>query len=266
MTQSKPNPVLGVIERLIAPDGCPWDREQTPQSLCDYLIEETFELVEAIRSNDMEEVEEELGDVFFLLFFVATLYARNGRTDIEQIWEKNAAKMIKRHPHVFDDLEVKNREQLLKNWERIKTAEKSQPHEDKAPGVFDSLPRSLPPLLKAYRINSKAARVGFTWESDEAQETALQSEWEEWLTAKATGTPEEMEMEFGDYIFTLAEYGRRKGIKANAALHHANSKFLRRFSGMERLARQNGKDVRELDLDAMNELWIAVKRDESSSG
>lgn len=273
--------VMDVIDSLLAPGGCPWDRQQTPKSLSDYVLEESFELAEALRADidppsaqELEEgaspkpadetvtaeVAEELGDVFFLLLFISNLYARCGRFDLKQVFAANAAKMIRRHPHVFGDLDLEDRDELLKNWERIKREEKKNGEEDK-PGVFDTLPKGLPPMLKAYRIHSKAARVGFTWESDEDQSGQLESEAAELAEAVSTGDEDRIREEFGDYLFTLIEYGRRLGIKANAALDDANRKFLTRFTKMEALARERGLDLPALSLDQKNALWDEAKKD-----
>ncbi|MDD4952260.1 MAG: nucleoside triphosphate pyrophosphohydrolase, partial [Desulfovibrionaceae bacterium] len=212
--------VLGVIDSLLGPNGCPWDKKQTPESLCDYLVEEAFELVAAIRAGDQTEVMEELGDVLFLLLFVARLYADQKAFGLDEVLRANAEKMIRRHPHVFGDKEIKDQQELIRVWEKIKRGEK-----DAGPGrVFGSLPRGLPPLLRAYRINSKAARNNFTWASDQDQERHLASEWEEFRGALAAADPESAEREFGDYLFSLVETGRRKGIKANAALDSANQR------------------------------------------
>jgi len=245
----------GVLDALLGPDGCPWDKTQTPHTLCDYVVEEAFELVDCIRSEDTLGVAEELGDVMFLLLFVATLSQKRGDFSLADALETAAAKMIRRHPHVFEDLKIENREELLRNWERIKRAEK-----DKGQGLFATLPKGLPPLLKAYRIHSKAARSGFTWESDAAMKESLLAERAEFEAAVASGNEAAMAEEFGDYLFTLAEYGRRLGLKANTCLDVANNKFLSRYKAMEGLARERGLDLDALDMDAKNALWEEVKK------
>lgn len=277
------NPIAEVVQRLLAVDGCPWDRKQSPVSLCDYVIEEAFELVEAVRayagSNrsavDIEvdgasgpaqgkaermEVLEELGDVLFLLYFMAALYEGNEDFGLADAMEASAAKMIRRHPHVFGDKKFESTGDLLVEWERIKRAEKND--DDCPKGIYDSLPKGLPPMLKAFRIHAKAARIDFTWESIEEVEEQVEAEWLEWERADAGKDPEKMEEEFGDYLFTLIEYGRRKGIKANAALDKANAKFLRRFEKMEALARERKLDLPELSLEEQNALWDEVKAEE----
>ncbi len=243
-----------VISTLTGPEGCPWDMKQTPKSLCDYVIEEAFELVEAIRADDTREAMEELGDVMFLLLFIANRYEEDGTFSLAEAIDSSSAKMIRRHPHVFADCKVEDQDELLRNWEKIKRSEK-----DESQKIFDSLPKGLPPLLKSYRINAKAARSGFTHESDEQCIEQLQSEWKEWSNALESGDSSAAEEEFGDYLFTLVELGRRKGIKANSALDRSNNKFLDRFSKMEDLAKEQGKDVSEMELTELNDLWNQVK-------
>lgn len=247
---NKIDEIYNVIDSLLGPGGCPWDQKQTPETLCDCVIEEAFELVEAIRDGKKEEVCEELGDVLFLLLFITKLMEKKDAFAFSDVVAMNAAKMIRRHPHVFGETEVKNQEELLRNWEKIKRGEK------KDSSVFSSLPKGLPPLLRAYRINSKAARVGFTWENDLDAMEQLRAEWEEF---EAADTPEKKEEEFGDYLFTLAEVGRRNGIKANAALDMSNRKFLERFEKMEAMLAEQGKDVAECSLDELNLIWDEVK-------
>lgn len=257
-----------VLAQLIGPDGCPWDKEQSPHSLGDYLAEEMFELIDAIRRNDVHNVREELGDVLFLLFFVARLYSQQtgDRLFLAHAMRDSGDKMVRRHPHVFSDEKFATREDLLQAWERIKRAEKSvetkSASADKQQGVYASLPAGLPPLLKAYRIHSKAARVDFTWEDDDDVAQQFESEWLEWLDADSFGSQAEKEKEFGDMLFTLVELGRRKGLKANAALELTNIKFLRRFAKMEALAKERGQQFAELELTEKDALWNEVKEQE----
>jgi len=250
-----------VITALLSPTGCPWDRKQTPESLCDYVVEEAFELVEAIRSGDVAGAREEIGDVMFLLLFVAELYERAGAFSLKDSLEESAAKMIRRHPHVFANGTISCQDDLLRTWERIKRAEKSD-EEGRPAGVFDSLPRGLPPLLKAYRIHSKTARAGFTWASDEAARAQFAAEMRELDEAVASDDAERIEAEYGDALFTFVELGRRLGVKANAALDKTNARFLTRFARMESLARERGKDVAELDMAALDALWDEAKAEE----
>lgn len=252
-----------VVDRLAAPDGCPWDREQTPESLADYVIEESHELVAAIRSARPAAVCEELGDVLFLLLFIASLYEKRGMFNLAAALDSSAAKMIRRHPHVFSGADYPGIDEHLQRWEAIKKEEHRQAGEET--GIFASLPESLPPLIKAYRIHSKAARAGFTWPEDEEVDQQVESEWLEWLDV-AQGEDRKAQMhELGDMFFSLVEVGRRKGIKASEALDLANRRFIARFSRMEELAAKAGLDFAALSLDEKDELWNKAKAEESGA-
>jgi len=243
-----------VVAALLGQNGCPWDQKQTPQSLCDYVIEEACELVEAIRAGDTKGAMEELGDLSFLVVFLGTLYEGRGDFTLADALDAATAKMIRRHPHVFAGVVVKNQDEMLRNWERIKREEK-----DGAQGIFDSLPKGLPALLKAYRLNAKAARHRFTWENDQAQRGALAREWDELQEAVVAKDPDATASEFGDYLFSLVEYGRRLGVKANEALEGANAKFLSRFRKMEVLAQSRGLNTADFNLADWDTLWNEVK-------
>ena len=253
--------LIDVIDRLVGPDGCPWDKEQTPESLADYCIEESCELAAAIRSGKLRDVREELGDLLFLLLFLSRLYADRGDFTLKDTLETNAEKMIRRHPHVFGNVHFDSKEEQLREWERIKRREKTD--RDDPVGVFAGLPAGLPALIKAYRIHSRAARVGFTWPEDEEVERQVEAEWLEFLEAGQQGRIAQ-NRELGDLIFTLVELGRRKGIKANEALDNALRRFLARFEGMEKLAHERGLDFAALPLDGKDELWNEVKARESA--
>lgn len=252
-----------VIEKLVSPEGCPWDREQTPLSLADYIIEESHELVSAIRSDKPDEIRDELGDLMFLLLFVSFLYEKKDAFSFADALDQAREKMIRRHPHVFAGQNYSGAEEHLKNWERIKREERKDGEE--GGGLFASLPESLPPLIKAYRIHSKAARAGFTWPTDEEAERQVESEWLEWIDASQGDDLEAQKHELGDMLFSLVEVGRRKGIKANEALDFAARRFLRRYSVMERLAREKGMELESLSLDEKDELWNEAKSGENQS-
>ena len=261
MERYDPSPVVEVLAALLAPDGCPWDREQTPHTLCEYVVEETFELVEAVRTKSAPDIAEELGDVFFLLFFLSRLLEREHGIELNRVWRDTADKMRRRHPHVFGEAQVSDTADIWRNWEEIKEREKeAKGVADKHQEALASIPDGLPPLIKAYRIHSKAAQAGFTWDGNPEQAEALRREWAEWEGAMHTDDPARKEEELGDLLFSLVEQGRRQGIKANAALHRANDKFLRRFQAMLELARQKGLDWQRLDMQDKDKLWEEVKR------
>lgn len=254
-----------VITALIAPDGCPWDREQTPDSLCEYVLEEAHELVDAIRHGSKADVNEELGDVLFLLVFISVLNEKHGGYSFADAVAANSAKMVRRHPHVFAGAVFDSKEEQLAEWERIKRAEHPD-EQGRSTGVFDSLPKSLPPLIKAYRIHSKAARAGFTWDSDEDVEMQVEAEWLEFIDAIRSEDKEAQGHEFGDLLFSLVELGRRKGIKASAAVDAASHRFLNRFTCMEDAARSTGRDFTALSMDEKNALWDKAKEEERRAG
>ncbi|MGM0423294.1 MAG: nucleoside triphosphate pyrophosphohydrolase [Thermodesulfobacteriota bacterium] len=260
MPEDGPDQVLQVIDTLLGPGGCPWDQEQTPRSLCDYLLEETFELTEAVQSGKKQDILEELGDVFFLLFFLSRLLSQEQGLELQEIWEQSAGKMRSRHPHVFSEKRIDTRQELHASWEESKKQEKKARNQETSwQNLFDSLPQGLPPLLKAYRLHSKAARAGFTWPSDQQQEQALQMEWQEWKRALEQGLEKQKQEEFGDLLFTLVETGRRQQIKANSALQQANLKFLQRWKLMQELAEEKGLNWEDLDMQAKEKLWQEVK-------
>lgn len=255
--------VREVVRRLTAEDGCPWDKTQTPESLTEYVREESHELVSAIRSGTDEDVCEELGDVAFLLLFIAHLYEKKGSFTLRDVFEKNAAKMIHRHPHVFAGEHFANLDEQLKAWEKLKQEEHKA--EGKPTGVFDSLPRSLDPLARAYRIHSKAARTGFTWETREDVEQQVEEEWLEFLDAQAREDEKAIRHELGDLIFSIVELGRRNNLKANAELDAANERFLSRFRFMEEAARKEEKELSSMPLEEMDKLWAKAKEEEQGT-
>ena len=251
-----------LIERLTGPDGCPWDKEQTPQSLTEYFVEEAHELVAAIREGKPGHICDEMGDVAFLLLFFDKLYRDKGGPSLAEAIDATVAKMIRRHPHVYSDTEVNSESEVLKNWEAIKRAEKAEQGEDARKGLFSGLPEGLPPLTKAYRLHSKVARVGFTWDEYEDVEKQVEAEWLEFLDACAEGDEEAIKHEYGDHLFTLVELGRRKGFKAAEVLDAANRRFLARYEAMENLAAERGQDFAALSLDEKDEIWEEVKKKE----
>lgn len=262
MKENSPDSVLEVIQALLGPKGCPWDKEQTPESLCDYLVEETFELVDALRRGENQEISEELGDVFFILFFLSHLLQGRGAIhDLAAVWADNARKMKRRHPHVFSDVSVSSPEEVNAQWETIKRREKESAQSGTyVQSSINSIPSSLPPLLRAYRLHAKAAKAGFTWAADQDQEEAVRAEWAEWTQALSEGHQDRCEEEFGDLLFSLVESGRRQGIKANAAVHRANIKFVRRFQAMLDLANERDLDWDALSMEQKDALWQEVKQ------
>ncbi len=252
--------VQEVIETLLSPEGgCPWDKEQTAHTMTEYLIEECFECVDAIRQDKPAHALDEMGDLLFNLCFVAHRYSEENQFDIGDVLNAAADKMIRRHPHVFADVKIENKEELMANWAEIKKQEKLKNGEE-VKGVYTSLVRNLPPLTKAYRTHAKAAQVGFTWPSDEEVEQQVEAEYLELFDALQSKNPEHIEHELGDMIFSLVELGRRKGIKASHATDRSVIRFIERFEKMEALAKERGLDFEKMDLDEKDTLWNEVKQ------
>lgn len=254
-----------VIEKLLDPaGGCPWDKAQTPVSLCEYLIEECHELVDAIRSGKPGHACDEMGDLLFLLIFTAQRYASEGSFSLADALNAGADKMTRRHPHVFGNATFATQAEFTKAWTQIKKAEKAATGEQET-GALASVPTGLPPLTKAYRLHAKAAQAGFTWDEDEEVERQVEAEWLELLDARASGDPAAQEHELGDMIFSLVELGRRMEIKAAHATDMAANRFRARFQAMETLAQERGLDFAALSLDEKDELWNEVKAAEPKS-
>ena len=248
-----------VIDQLIDPEkGCPWDKEQTALSMCEYLIEECHELVDAIRSNKPGHACDEMGDLLFVLLLMARRFELDGQFSLGDALKIGADKMVRRHPHVFSGESCDSMDDLMKNWAAIKKAEK-EAEAGEPKGTLSSVPSGLPPLTKAYRVHAKAASAGFTWDDDEDVERQVEAEWLELLDARASGTETEKEHELGDMMFTLVELGRRMGVKAASAVDGAANRFRTRFEAMENLARERGLDFKELSLDDKDDLWNEVK-------
>jgi nucleoside triphosphate diphosphatase len=225
--------ILDVIDTLTGPNGCPWDKEQTPQTMCDYLVEECFELVEAIRQDDKAEIAEELGDVLFLLLFIGRCHDREIPDFLQTALAGNVAKMIRRHPHVYGE-KAADVAEVVRNWEKIKKRKK--PKRTRTPACSPPCPpacrRFCAPTASTPRPPARASpgpRRG--------SGSKLAEEWNELQAALAGDDAAAKEEEFGDYLFSLVEYGRRRGIKANSALAVANAKFLRRFDGHGKVGR-----------------------------
>ena len=241
--------LLQVMDKLLAPDGCPWDREQTHKSLARYLLEETYEVLAAIHSEDMLELKEELGDVLLQVVFHAALAEREGLFTFEEVAETVSQKMISRHPHVFSDLDLKTSEDVLSHWEGFKKKEGKK-------YLLAGIPSQLPALLRAEKMQSKAAQVGFDWPDTDG---AIDKLWEEIDELTKAETAPEVEEEMGDVFFALVNVSRLKGIDPEAALQKSNDKFLRRFNYIEETIKSQGRALEEFSLEQLDALWDEAK-------
>ena len=228
---------------------CPWDMKQTLESLRHLSIEEVYELGDAILDGDMEEVKKELGDVFLHLVFYSRIASETEAFDVADVLNSICEKLISRHPHIYGDTVVKDEAEVLSNWEKLKLKEGKK-------SVLEGVPRSLPAMVKAQRIQDKAKGVGFDWEnSDQVWEKVLE-ELNEFKEAK---TKEDQEVEFGDLLFSLINYARFKGIHPEDALEKTNKKFIYRFQYLETESAKDGKQMGEMTLNEMDEYWNRAK-------
>lgn len=252
-----------IMKRLLDPGGCPWDREQTHGTLKQYLIEEAYEVCETIDTGDEEGLCEELGDVGLQVVFHAELAERAGKFRLEDVYEKICRKLLDRHPHVFGETHAADADAVLKNWEQIKREEKRAKAEARgteAASVLDGVPRALPSLQRALRLQDKAARVGFDWKRVEDVETKVREEVEELIAARRTETPERVEEEFGDLLFSLVNLARHLAIRPEEALSRTCTKFTARFRYIEAKAAEQGRDLKQMTIGELDGLWDEAKR------
>jgi tetrapyrrole methylase family protein/MazG family protein/ATP diphosphatase len=219
--------LVEIMQRLLAPDGCPWDREQSPSTLRRYVLEEACEVIDAIDSGDRAAMREELGDLLLQVVFLGELMRNEGSFGPDDIVQSIADKLVRRHPHVFGDTKVTGSEQVLQNWERIKAAEK------KDRGLLDSVPRSMPALTRAQRVGEKVERVGFDWPDARGSRAKVSEELGELDQAIAEGDAARIEEELGDVFFALVNLARHTKVDAEGALRKTIEKFQRRFSHVE---------------------------------
>lgn len=255
--------LVAIMVRLRGNDGCPWDREQTHHSLKPCVIEETYEVVEAIDSGKPDKLCEELGDLLLQIVFHAQLAGEKGDFEIVDVINGISEKLIRRHPHVFGDAKVTSVSGVIENWDKIKKSE--FPEERKS--VLDGVPKDLPALMKAEKLQSKAAKVGFDWGNLEGPLNKVKEEFNEFEElirsekAPVPHTPEwdRLEDEFGDILFALVNVGRFMKINPELALLRTNKKFVNRFHYIEQEASATGKDLTEMSLEEMDLLWEAAK-------
>ncbi len=248
--------LVEVMARLRGPNGCPWDREQNHRSLEGYLIEECYEVLDAIEAEDTDALTEELGDVLLQVVFHAQLAAEEGLFDIRDVITRIVEKLVRRHPHVFGDVEVDSAEEVLKNWEAIKRAEKGE-HWRKS--ALDGIPRRLPALMRAMEMSKRAAKVGFEWERLEDVFAKVDEELSELRVAVAAGSTEAIREELGDLLFALVNIARWQHVDPEEALRTMLGRFSARFRWMEMQAQREGHDLKALSLEQLDALWNRAK-------
>lgn len=250
------------MSRLRAPDGCPWDREQTFATLGPMLIEEAYEVIEAAEAGDWEELRDELGDLLFQLVFYGQIASEEGHFDLGQSIARVHEKMVRRHPHVFGEEKVEGTADVLANWEAIKAAERQASDEKSRQSLLDGTSARLPALLEAFQLTTKAARVGFDWKEGEDIFAKLAEEIDE-LHAEVIREDrnhEELAGEIGDLLFVVTNIARWYGIEPETALKATNRKFRRRFRHIEERVAESGKPWPEVTLEEMDRYWDEAKR------
>ena len=252
--------LLDIMHRLRGPSGCPWDREQTPTSLKPYLIEEAYEVLEAIESGSAASLREELGDLLLQIVFHAEVAAERGDFAVTDVLASLIDKMVSRHPHVFGDTSVETPRQALAQWEVIKQREAEARGRPRS--AIDGVPRALPALIRAQRMQSKAARVNFDWPDARAAWAKVEEEVQEAAAALAEGQPDRLQEELGDVLFSLVNVARLSAIDAEDALQGAIEKFRHRFTTMEGQLIARGKSIASVSSEELEQSWEAVKAQE----
>jgi XTP/dITP diphosphohydrolase len=232
---------------------CPWDKKQTIHTLRQQTIEETYELADALTESDWPGIKEELGDLLLHIVFYAKIGTEQSRFTLEDVIDGVCKKLIRRHPHIYGNVEVRDEEEVKQNWEKLKLKEGK-------PSVLSGVPKALPALVKAMRLQEKAKQVGFEWENKEQVWDKVEEELDELKEAVAHSNSTEIEDEFGDVLFSLINYSRFLNIDAENALERTNKKFIRRFTGMERMAAEKQLSLHTLTLEEMDALWNEIKK------
>jgi tetrapyrrole methylase family protein/MazG family protein len=250
--------LVQLMTTLRGAQGCPWDRKQTLSTLKPFVIEESYEVVDAIDRSDRAALAEELGDFLLQAVFIAEITREEGSFDIYDAVTAIHDKLVRRHPHVFGDVQADDAEQVLVNWEKLKNEERKAENKSVLAGV----PQSMPALLRASRLTEKAARVGFDWRRTDDVFAKLEEEIGELHQAIDSGEESKVHDEVGDLLFTLANIARKLDVNAEEALQSSNRKFTRRFESMERAVRERGQNLDQLTLEQMDGLWDEAKASE----
>jgi MazG family protein len=258
--------LVGLMQRLLAPDGCPWDREQTLETLVPYLIEETYEVIDALAEGTVEDHREELGDLLLQVVFQAELRHAQGKFGIDDVARGIVEKLVYRHPHVFGTVKAQTSEEALASWARLKAEQKAAKAETasgtataKPTSALDGIPRSAPALVRAARAGEKAGAVGFDWPDARGPREKIDEELGELDRAIAGGDRAEMNAELGDVLFAVVNLARKLNLDPESALRAATQRFGQRFAHMEEAARASQRAVSQLSLDEQNALWEAAK-------
>lgn len=250
------NDLLEIMVHLRSPGGCPWDAEQTHESIRNSFIEETYEVIEAINKKDKELLQEELGDVLLQVVFHARMEEEAGSFNFSDVCDGICKKLVERHPHVFGDVSVENTDDVLRNWDTIKRKSKGQKTQGSA---MEKIPKEMPALMRAEKIQSKAKKAGFDWDEIDGALEALESEIKELREAMQSGEKKEIENEMGDVLFSCVNVSRFLDVDPELALTASNEKFITRFLEVERLAKEQDINMKEKSIEELDELWKQAK-------
>ena len=249
--------LVGLMQRLLAPDGCPWDREQTLATLLPYLVEETYEVVDALAAGSVADHREELGDLLLQVIFQAELRQGEGAFGIDDVIDGIVRKLVRRHPHVFGEVHARNAEEALASWAKLKAVEKAKKGKK---GALDGIPRSAPALVRAMRAGEKAGAVGFDWPDATGVRDKVNEELAEFDDACASRDRAAMSRELGDLLFSIVNLARKLDLDAEHSLRETTDRFGRRFAYMEDRLEAEGRSIKSASPEEQNELWEAAKK------
>jgi len=249
--------LVHIMEKLRGPNGCPWDAKQTDNTIKIYLLEEAYEVLDAIDKHDPKSICEELGDLFFQIIFLSHMADERNEFCLLDVFERIREKMIRRHPHVFGNKKIKDANEVVENWTAIKMKEKNASYND----ILNEIPSALPALLRSHRLSERAARVGFDWRNKEEIWKKVKEEFYELSEAIKKGDKKEVEEEIGDILFSLVNLARHWGLNAENILRMTNNKFIERFKKMENELKKDGIDIKDATLEQMDMVWEKIKKD-----
>lgn len=249
--------LIEIVDTLMGENGCPWDNVQTRESLKPYLVEETYEVLEALDTNDPDQIKDELGDLLYQILFHSKISSKNNEFDIKDVLDNLKEKMVRRHPHVFKEGQINTPDQVIERWEEIKKEEKTHSNH---PSILDSVPKQLPSLLRAQKLQKKAAKEGFDWDEISDVFDKLDEEIAEFKSAVLEGKGTDIQSELGDILFVLVNIAKFKKIDAEEALRSTNNKFIKRFQHIEKEVAKQGKTLKETSLEDMERHWQNAKK------
>lgn len=250
-------PLINIMKKLRSPDGCPWDKEQTHNSIKKYIIEEVYEFIEALEENDSEKMKDELGDLLFQIIFHCQMADEKKLFSIYDVIKNSQEKMVRRHPHVFGSIKLERSNEVIDQWEKIKKEEKN--HRDRT-SILDGVPIHLPSLIRAYKIQKKAAKVGFDWAQAEDIIHKIQEELDETKEALKHNNPEHIKEEIGDLFFSVANLARFLKFDPEELSRKSVDKFINRFKQLETALEKKGEKFKNISIEEMEEIWNKNKK------